>query len=145
MRLVTVALIIASIGVAGAGGMKASAQSNPASPARVVPNGVWGGEHIRMEVSDNGADIEFDCARGIISQRLELDAQGRFKVQGTYKAETPAPAAADGGSTHSGVPATYVGVLSGSSLRLQISIEGQDTPRTFLLVHGDQGKLAKCA
>jgi hypothetical protein len=98
-----------------------------------------------MDVSDSGADIEFDCARGIISQRLELDAQGRFKLPGTYKAETPAPAAVDGGSPGSGATVTYTGTLSGSSLRLEVSIEGQDTPRAFVLVQGDQGRLAKCA
>ena len=98
-----------------------------------------------MDVNDSGADIEFDCARGSISQRLALDAQGRFKLQGTYKAETPAPAAEDGGSTGSGVTATYTGVLNGSSLRLVVSIEGQDMPRTFDLLQGDQGHLAKCA
>lgn len=139
MRLAATVLVIASLVVT------VSAQSSPRGPASVVPNGVWGGEHIRMEVTENGADIEFDCARGSISQRLELDPQGRFKVSGTYKAETPAPAAADGGSTGSEVTATYIGVLSGSSLRLEVSVEGQGAPRTFVLVQGDQGQLAKCA
>jgi len=96
-------------------------------------------------VNDNGADIEFNCARGTISQRLELDAQGHFRLQGMYKAETPAPAAEGVGSNGSGVTATYTGVLSGSNLRLEVSIEGKDTPRTFDLVQGDQGRLAKCA
>ncbi len=147
MRFVAVVLIIASLGLGCAGQMKASrpVQSTPAGPARAVPNGVWGGEHIRIEVTDTGADIEFDCARGTISQRLAVDAQGRFKLQGTYKAETPAPAAVDGGSNGSGVAATYTGVLNGSSLRLEVSIDGQDTPRTFDLLLGDQGHLAKCA
>jgi hypothetical protein len=96
-----------------------------------------------MEVTDAGADIEFDCARGTISQHLAVDAQGRFKLQGSYKAETPAPAAADDGS--SGIAATYSGALSGSSLRLEVLIDGQDMPKTFDLMQGDQGHLAKCA
>ena len=147
MRFVAVVLIIACVGLSCAGQMKASrpAQSGSAASTKAVPNGVWGGEHVRMEVNDSGADIEFDCARGGISQRLELDDKGRFKVQGIYRAETPAPAAVDGGSTASGVKATYTGTLSGSSLRFEVFIEGQDTPRTFVLVRGDQGHLAKCA
>ena len=120
-------------------------QSGPAAPTKAVPNGVWGGEHIRMEVNDSGADIEFDCARGSISQPLRLDDKARFKVQGIYMAESPAPAAADAGLSPSGVKATYVGTLSGSSLRLEVFIEGQDTPLTFDLVQGDQGHLTKCA
>jgi hypothetical protein len=147
MRFVVVVLITACVGLSCAGQMKASrpAQSGPAAPNKAVPNGVWGGEHIRMEVNDSGADIEFDCARGSISQRLELDDKGRFKAQGFYMAETPAPAAVDGGLTASGVKATFTGTLSGSSLRLEVFIEGQDMPRTFDLVQGDQGHLAKCA
>ena len=147
MRFVAVVLITACVGLSCAGQMKASrpAQSGPAAPTKAVPNGVWGGEHIRMEVNHSGADIEFDCARGSISQRLELDDKGRFKVQGIYIADTSAPAAVDGGLTASGVKATYTGTLSGSSLRLEVFIEGQDMPRTFDLVQGDQGHLAKCA
>lgn len=149
MRFVAVVLITACVGLSCVGQMKGSrpAQSGPAAPSKAVPNGVWGGEHIRMEVNDSGADIEFACARGSISQRLELDDKGRFKVQGIYMAETPtpAPAAVEGGLTASGVKATYTGTLSGSSLRLEVFIEGQDMPRTFDLVQGDQGHLAKCA
>jgi hypothetical protein len=147
MRFVAVVLITACVGLSCAGQIKASrpAQSGPAAPTKAVPNGVWGGEHIRMEVNDSGADIEFDCARGSISQRLELDDKGHFNVQGVYMAETPAPAAVDGGLTASGVKATYTGTLSGSSLRLEVFVEGQDMPRTFDLVQGDQGHLAKCA
>ena len=147
MRFVAVVLITACVSLSCAGQIQASrpAQSGPAAPTEAVPNGEWGGEHIRMEVNDSGADIEFDCARGSISQRLELDDKGRFKVQGIYTAETPAPAAVDSGLTASGVKATFTGTLSGSSLRLEVLIEGQDTPRTFDLVQGDQGHLAKCA
>lgn len=146
MRFVAVALITACVGLSCAGQMAPRpAQSGPVPPSKAVPNGMWGGEHIRMEVNDSGADIEFDCARGSISQPLELDDKGRFKVEGIYKAETPAPAAADGGSPVSGVKATYTGILTGSSLRLEVFIEGQDTPRTFDLEQGDQGQLAKCA
>ncbi len=147
MRFVAVVLITACVGLSCAGQMKAPrpAQSSPAAPTKAVPNGVWGGEHIRMEVSDSGADIEFDCARGSISQRLELDEKGRFRVEGIYKAETPAPAAVDGGLPASGIKATYTGTLNGSGLRLEVFIEGQDTPRTFDLEQGDQGHLAKCA
>ncbi len=147
MRFAAAVLIIACVGLSCAGQMKGShpEQSGAAAPAKAVPNGVWGGEQIRMEVSDTGAEIEFGCARGTISQRLELDEKGRFKVQGIYMAESPAPAAVDGGAGGPGVKATYTGTLSGSSLRLQVFIEGQDTPRTFDLVQGDQGHLAKCA
>lgn len=147
MRFAVVALIIACLGLSSAGQVTAShpVQSGPAAPTKAVLNGVWGGEHIRMEVNDSGAQIEFDCARGSISQPLLVDDKGRFKVQGIYIHQSPAPVAADGALPASGTNATYVGTLSGSNLRLEVFIEGQDTPRTFDLVEGDQGHLAKCA
>jgi len=147
MRFAAVVLITACAGLSGVGQMKASspAQAGLAASTKAVPDGVWGGEHIRMEVNDSGADIEFDCARGSISQRLELDDKGRFKVEGTYMAQSPAPASVDGGTNASGVKATYTGSLNRSSLRLEVLIDSQNTPRTFDLVQGDQGHLAKCA
>jgi hypothetical protein len=147
MRFVAAVVIAACVGLSCAGQMKTSrpAQSGPVAPTHAVPNGVWGGEHIRMEVNDSGADIEFDCARGLISQPLLLDDKGRFKVLGVYMAETPARAAVDSGPPASGVKATYTGTLTGDGLRLEISIEGQDIPKIFDLVQGDQGHLAKCA
>lgn len=147
MRFEAVLLIIVYVSFACSAQIKAArhTESGAVTAAKVVANGVWGGEHIRMEVNDSGADIEFDCAKGSISQRLELDDKGRFKVQGIYMAETPAPAAVDSGLTASGIKATYTGTVTGSSLRLEVFIGGQDMPRTFDLVQGEQGHLAKCA
>ncbi len=151
MRFVAVVVISACFGLLWAGQMKAlgRGQSGSSSASKAVPNGVWGGEHIRMEVSNSGADLEFDCARGSISQRLQVDDKGGFKVEGMYIAESPANAAVDGGfaghSAGRGVKATYSGTLSGSSLRLEVYVEGQDMPRTFTLVRADEGHLAKCA
>jgi len=40
-----------------------------------LARGVWGGQHIRAEVTDSGADIEFDCAHGTIDQPIVLDGK----------------------------------------------------------------------
>jgi hypothetical protein len=37
--------------------------------SRPVQKGVWGGPHIIVEVTDNGAKIEHDCADGTIEDR----------------------------------------------------------------------------
>ena len=112
------------------------------APARAVPPGVWGGDHIRMEVSLDGAEIEFDCARGTISAPLTLDAQGRFQVKGIYKRDTPAPAAA---GADAGANAVYSGTLKGGAIHLEVSVSGQSAVQSFNLVQGDQGTLTKCA
>jgi len=112
------------------------------SPSRPLPLGVWGGNHIRMEVNSDGAELEFDCARGKISAPITLDAQGRFRLKGLYKRETPAPAAADADMSANAV---YSGTLKGSTLHLEVSISGQSDVKSFDLAQGDQGTLAKCA
>jgi hypothetical protein len=40
---------------------------------KAVTTGTWGGEHVFLEVSEKGADVEFDCARGQISQPIALE------------------------------------------------------------------------
>lgn len=109
---------------------------------KLVPAGLWGGEHISMEVDGAGAEIEFDCARGRILEPLVLDAKGRFRVKGTYKADTPAPMRA---GDSSGANAIYSGTLEGEKLRLEVSVSGVEGIKSFDLVYGQQGRLAKCA
>ena len=45
-----------------------------------LPVGLWGGEHISLEVTEQGATIEYDCAHATIEQRIALDRRGRFDV-----------------------------------------------------------------
>ena len=56
-----------------------------------VATGVWGGPHVRLQVSDNGGEIEYDCAHGTIAQPLVLDAQGHFSVAGTHDQSSRPP------------------------------------------------------
>jgi hypothetical protein len=133
--IIALAALLPTSGMGPPPGKKARA-------ARLVPAGVWGGEHIRMEVDGAGAEIEFDCARGRILQPLALDAKGRFRVKGTYKADTPAPMRA---GDDSGANAIYSGTLEGDKLRLEVSVSGVEGTKSFSLEHGQQGRLAKCA
>src|SRR5260370_38443665 len=56
-----------------------------------LPVGLWGGEHISMEVTAQGATIEYDCAHATISQRITLDCRGRFDVSGMQIQEQGGP------------------------------------------------------
>jgi len=132
--LAAVALLLAARGVA-------QFDENPTA-ARTLAAGTWGGEHIRMDVDRNGAEVEFDCARGRILEPLRLDAKKRFRVKGTYKQDTPAPVQADGASEANAI---YVGKVDGSKLRLEISVNGVDGIKSFELAFGQTGSIAKCA
>src|SRR5262249_26961162 len=56
-----------------------------------VPPGLWGGEHVSMQVTVSDATLQFDCAHGYIGERIRLDAEGRFSVAGVFVREHGGP------------------------------------------------------
>ena len=75
--------------VAGAAAVLAllgCASGGPVSADKLdrVPLGDWGGEHVRLTVSDASAAIEFDCAHGTLDAPLKVDDGGRFEVPGSF-------------------------------------------------------------
>ncbi len=54
-----------------------------------VPQGLWGGKHLSLEVTESGANLQFDCARGRISSPLKLDDKGHFELEGVFVRERP--------------------------------------------------------
>ena len=108
-----------------------------------VPTGVWGGDHIAMEVTDKGAQLDFDCAHGSIDEPLVLDNRGRFTVKGSYTAEAPGPQHDD--QNQRTRPALYAGAVEGSSMTVTISFTDKaDALGPFLLTRGKTAKITKC-
>src|SRR5204863_10104476 len=108
---------------------------------RVAP-GLWGGEHVRMEVSDLGARLEYDCAGGTIDRPMTLDARGRFDQKGSYTPEHGGPQR-DGRAAV--VRARYVGRVGGDTMRLTVRIETRKEPvGLFTLKRGYDALLTKC-
>jgi hypothetical protein len=106
-------------------------------------NETWGGNHVRMIIKPSGADLEFDCATGQISQELKPDTDGNFDVKGTFSTERGGPTRADDPSH--GRPVRYVGRIKQNSMTFQIHFEGSDeTSETFTLTRGSEGRLWKC-
>lgn len=109
----------------------------------VVTTGIWGGEHIRIEVTGNGALVEYDCAHGSISEPLKLDNEGRFQAKGSHVREHGGPIR--DGETPVGHPATYSGSISGKTMTLTVTLaNSSEAIGTFTLVHGSEGELVKC-
>ena len=109
-------------------------------PAQVA-KGAWNGVHVHVDVTDRGADIEFDCAHGRITQPLVLNERGEFDLPGTFTTEhggpvrsTESPAAAD---------ARYIGRQSGTTLELKVLRAGE-TVGTFTLTQNGESRLTKC-
>jgi len=103
--------------------------------------GMWGGNHVRLDVSEAEAQIEFDCAHGTLG-RIEPDANGNFDVTGTYVAER-GPIRVD--ETRAGRPARYHGRVNDKTLTLTVTLtDTGDEVGTFTLTQGKGTRLTKC-
>ena len=109
--------------------------------ANHVATGTWGGEHIILEVSEKGAEVEFDCAHGQISQPVALNQQGDFDVPGTFSLEHGGPVRRDEQVTSN--PARYSGHVRGDTMTLTVTREKENIG-TFTLTRGGKPVLRKC-
>jgi hypothetical protein len=117
---------------------KDSAQTKPPD---VVGN--WGGPHLAMSVSGEGASLEFDCAHGQFDEPLRLDARNGFAVRGTHVQEQAGPVFSDQApNSHA---ALYTGTITGTQMTIAVRL--LDTNRqlgTFVVSKGQAVKLVKC-
>ena len=108
---------------------------------RRISTGMWGGQHISLNVGSKSATIEYDCATGVINGPLVVDADGRFNLRGTHLTERGGPVRAD--DNPPGHPATYTGTIKGNTMTLTLKV-GDSDEETFTLEKGKPGDLVKC-
>lgn len=108
---------------------------------RRIATGLWGGQHISIEVGEKSATVEYDCASGVIDGPLVVDNHGNFDLRGIHKMERGGPVRADENPKEH--PATYTGSIKGDTMTLTLKLEGLDD-ETFTLEKGKQGELVKC-
>ncbi|MGB8511110.1 MAG: hypothetical protein WCD76_22255 [Pyrinomonadaceae bacterium] len=107
-----------------------------------VPPGKWGGAHVRLEVHNDGAEIEYDCAHGTLAGPLRLDGEGRFHAKGTHVRERGHIRL---GETPPGRPARFQGRVSARTMTLTVTLEDStEDLGTFTLTQGSDGRLWKC-
>jgi hypothetical protein len=107
-----------------------------------VPRGEWGGTHISMNVGDQSATVEYDCAHGEIHGPLSIDGEGKFQWRGNFTPERGGPLRQ--GETARARDATYTGTIKGNTMTLTLKIGDSDDTETFTLEKDKQGKLVKC-
>jgi hypothetical protein len=136
-----VATLVLAIGFVLTGMVRATSSPSMIQAAGESAN-VWGGEHVRLELTETGADLDFDCAMGTIDQPLALSSDGTFRATGTYTRERGGPVTKDGNQP---VAATYVGTINGDSMHLEIVlVSSKETVGTYDLVRGSFGHVFKC-
>jgi hypothetical protein len=120
---------------------------------KALPVETWGGQGVRLNVTEDGGILEYDCAHGTINQRFELGENGSFDLAGTHEDETGGPigtvtAMNENGSVSASSkahPARYTGTVSGSEMSLTVALT--DIRRkvgTFRLARGVTRRLHKC-
>src|SRR6266513_3205099 len=68
-----------------------SMNTNSSLPQGSNVKGTWGGQGISMEVTDGGAEINYDCAHGSIADKIVLDSQGHVSARGRHARILPGP------------------------------------------------------
>ena len=105
--------------------------------------GVWGGKHIRFEVNEGGAAIEYDCAHATVEGRILVNRRGRFSVAGTHYEERGGPTRA--GESPKSYRVRLTGLVGGSLLRLTVRrADTNELIGTFDLARDREPELVKC-
>jgi hypothetical protein len=108
-----------------------------------MTKGTWGGNHISMEVTEEGAQIEYDCAHGTISEPLKTDSDGKFSARGLHFRERGGPVRE--GSEARGEPVVYSGTTDGKVVTFTVTNSATDEViGTFTLSHGKASRIIKC-
>jgi hypothetical protein len=108
--------------------------------ALALQTATWGGDHVRMTVTASGAELDFDCAAGTITE-IVPETDGPFSLKGTFTPQSSGHTR-DGGSRTGA--ATYSGTIDGDTMTLRIVLSGQDQTASYVLVRGRQGNVRKC-
>ena len=117
-----------------------SGVSRPRKLQRLA-NGIWGGQHISIEVSGRSASVEY--ANGTINGPLTLDSKGQFTWHGTHNREHPGPIRM--GMKPNSQPATYTGWVKGNTMTLTVKLDdGDEALGTYTLKRGGAGRVFKC-
>jgi len=105
--------------------------------------GMWGGQHIRLEINGNSASIDYDCAHGKIDGPLTLDGKSQFAWRGTHAREGPGPVRENQKANDQRV--VYTGSISGDTMTLTVKLaDTNEVIGTFALTRGNPGRVFKC-
>jgi hypothetical protein len=119
------------------------ARTQVSSNQRKLASGSWGTDHLSLEISEDNAEFEFDCAHGSIDSPFMLESDGSFRLKGTYTRETHGPIRV--GHPPQSRQAEYFGNVDGNRMRLSIRlIGGKDEVENYLLQFGKKGRVWKC-
>jgi hypothetical protein len=137
MRILAGAILVVCLSVLS------SAQVQRHQRASVIGDGLWGGEHFRMTVSDNKASFELDCANGEIHGPLRLNKNGAFTVEGTLTKQGPGPIRI--GREPRATPVRFTGRIKGNTMTIALmNLDTQKSEGSYVLTKGREVRLHRC-
>ena len=109
----------------------------------VLAVGSWGGDNSGVIVTDSAVHVHVGCTFGDLSGPVELDADGRFTVDGTYVLRAYPV------QTGPSLPAQFSGRVAGRTLTLAIAVHDTVERKLVALgpitvVHGREPEMGPC-
>ena len=121
----------------------ATASGSPQGRDREAPPNTWGGMHVSMDTTDQGATLDFDCAHGAVLEPIKPNAEGEFSAKGTYTPMRGGPVKKN--SPPRDLPAVYKGKINGDTMQLEILLDNKELqPEPFTLTRGRTGRVMHC-
>jgi hypothetical protein len=104
--------------------------------------GVWGGAHLQLTADSSGAQLQYDCATGLIDVPVMV-AGGQVTATGVHMPGHGGPSRI--GDVPVRRPASYSGVLSGGHLTLTVTLlDTGERVGVFTLTKGQPGFIVSC-
>jgi hypothetical protein len=113
-----------------------NSMESPASPDPVT--GMWGGDRVRLTLSSNGGQLDFDCAHGTMTSALAPREDGTFTVPGFY--------GVDGGPARDPIerqPTTFSGRITGNTMTISFTVNTQPLG-PYTLTRDREAIIRKC-
>jgi hypothetical protein len=122
-------------------GLLAAAACFDSRPTHEVAHGTWGGDHVRLTVTAEGGQLEFDCAHGAMTAPLMVEADDHFSVPGYFVREHGGPVR--DGEAEERRPTVYAGEVDAPTLTFTFGVDGE-TAGPFTVAFGRPARLTKC-
>jgi hypothetical protein len=114
-----------------------------AGPGWFIIIGDWGGEHVQLELEEEGGTLEYDCAHGTIDPGWTIDDEGKFAGTGEHVIEHGGPV--QEGEVLPARPATYDGTVDGDDMTLTVTLsDSAQIVGTYQLQRGSEGQIYRC-
>ena len=111
--------------------------------APMLVTGDWGGQHLGLVATSAGADLEYDCATGRITQPIQPNSSGRFSVLGEHYPGHGGPIRIDEAQVQR--PARFDGVIRGDTMTLTVTLtDTEESLGSFTLRYGRSPFVFKC-